>query len=179
MLTADISVERFRAKKDVAYEKYKVGAQKEMQDMKETIALSAERTGILNKEIEDAHKLIEELKASRAQLEQNLAIESGNRAKLTSLESNTTVLSNNLNKATEAYSKLSYEHEALKSQLHSMTEINKVLEKQKAELESNQISIDALKVQFSSVYQQKQALEEELSKLKGNLSKSSSHKILR
>lgn len=54
MLTADISVERFRAKKDVAYERYKVGAEKEVQSMKEEITLSTKRTGELTQERDDA-----------------------------------------------------------------------------------------------------------------------------
>jgi len=56
MLTADISVERFRAKKDVAYERYKVGSEKEIQSMRESIIESTERTGQLTKERDDALK---------------------------------------------------------------------------------------------------------------------------
>lgn len=62
MLTADISVERFRAKKDVAYERYRVGADKEVQLMRESIADSAERTGTLTASLDEALSEISVLK---------------------------------------------------------------------------------------------------------------------
>lgn len=58
MLTADMSVERFRARKDVAYERYKVGSEKEIQSMRESIIESTERTGQLTKERDEALKKI-------------------------------------------------------------------------------------------------------------------------
>jgi len=62
MLTADISVERFRAKKDVAYERYKVGAEKEVQSMREEITLSTKRTGELTEQRDDAVSKLAELR---------------------------------------------------------------------------------------------------------------------
>jgi hypothetical protein len=60
-LIADISVERYRAKKDVAYERYKVGAEKEVQDMKESIVRSTERTGELTESLRIANNKIAHL----------------------------------------------------------------------------------------------------------------------
>jgi len=57
MLQADISVERVRAKKDVEYERYKVGAEKEIQKMRESIIESKETTGRLTQELEEAKKI--------------------------------------------------------------------------------------------------------------------------
>lgn len=62
MLISDISVERYRAKKDVAYERYKVGAEKEVQDMKERIILSTERTGELTASLKDSQDQVSNLK---------------------------------------------------------------------------------------------------------------------
>ncbi|WP_458038792.1 hypothetical protein [Pantoea ananatis] len=57
MLLADISVERFRAKKDVAYDRHKVGAEKEVQDMREDIIKSKETTGQLTQELLESKEL--------------------------------------------------------------------------------------------------------------------------
>lgn len=62
MLISDISVERYRAKKDVAYERYKVGAEKEVQDMKERIILSTERTGELTASLKESQDQVFKLK---------------------------------------------------------------------------------------------------------------------
>jgi len=62
MLLADISVERFRAKKDVAYERHKAGEEKQIQDMREAIILSKETTGQLNQELDAANKTIIKLR---------------------------------------------------------------------------------------------------------------------
>ncbi|WP_272847266.1 hypothetical protein [Pantoea ananatis] len=61
MLLADISVERFRAKRDVTYERHKVGAEKEVQEMREAIVLSKETTGQLTDELNKAVQKISEL----------------------------------------------------------------------------------------------------------------------
>ncbi|PQK80195.1 hypothetical protein CG428_02215 [Pantoea ananatis] len=58
MLLADISVERFRAKKDVAYERHKAGEEKQIQDMREAIISSKETTGQLNQELNSANEII-------------------------------------------------------------------------------------------------------------------------
>lgn len=53
-LLADIGVERFRAKRDVTYDRYKVGAEREIQSMKEEIINSKEKIGEILKEKEIA-----------------------------------------------------------------------------------------------------------------------------
>lgn len=58
-LLADISVERYRAKRDVTYDRHVAGAEKEIQDMHEEIVTSKERVGELNAERE---RLSNELK---------------------------------------------------------------------------------------------------------------------
>ncbi|WP_394546899.1 hypothetical protein [Pantoea ananatis] len=63
MLIADISVERFRAKKDVAYDRHKVGAEKEVQDMREDIIKSKETTGQLTQELIESKELSSSLYA--------------------------------------------------------------------------------------------------------------------
>jgi len=63
MLLADISVERFRAKKDVAYERYKAGEEKQIQDMREAIISSKETTGQLTQELSSAKEIIEKQNA--------------------------------------------------------------------------------------------------------------------
>lgn len=68
MLTADISVERFRPKKDVAYERYRVGSEKEIQSMRESIIESTERTGQLTKERDDA---LEKIRLMEGVIEEN------------------------------------------------------------------------------------------------------------
>ncbi|WP_308539056.1 hypothetical protein [uncultured Pantoea sp.] len=62
MLLADISVERFRAKKDVAYERHKAGEEKEVQDMREAIISSKETTGQLTEELNTANQSLEKQK---------------------------------------------------------------------------------------------------------------------
>lgn len=77
MLTADISVERFRAKKDVAYERHKVGAEKEVQDMREEITLSAKRTGQLTESLNAANEKIAELESQNSKLKaENVTVKS-------------------------------------------------------------------------------------------------------
>lgn len=71
MLTADISVERFRAKKDVAYERYKVGAEKEVQSMKEEITLSTKRTGELTQERDIALSKLSELRSQHSKAQKD------------------------------------------------------------------------------------------------------------
>lgn len=83
MLTADISVERFRAKKDVAYERYKVGSEKEIQSMRESIIESTERTGQLTKERDDA---LQRLAAMKNITQENHKLESLLKASLTANE---------------------------------------------------------------------------------------------
>jgi len=63
MLLADISVERFRAKRDVTYERHKVGAEKEVQEMRVAIVSSKEKTGQLTDELNKAVQKISELTA--------------------------------------------------------------------------------------------------------------------
>ncbi|MDH0055764.1 hypothetical protein [Pantoea ananatis] len=63
MLLADISVERFRAKRDVTYERHKVGAEKEVQEMRLAIVSSKEKTGQLTDELNKAVQKISELTA--------------------------------------------------------------------------------------------------------------------
>lgn len=53
-LLADIGVERFRAKRDVTYDRYKVGAEREMQAMKEQIVFSKNKIGEITEEKEAA-----------------------------------------------------------------------------------------------------------------------------
>lgn len=55
-------MERFRAKKDVAYDRYKVGAEKEIQDMKQEISESSIKTGELNNSLLEAQETIKNLK---------------------------------------------------------------------------------------------------------------------
>lgn len=69
MLLADISVERFRAKKDVAYERHKAGEEKQIQDMKAAIISSKETTGQLTAELESASDRIESLELEKRRLD--------------------------------------------------------------------------------------------------------------
>lgn len=49
-LVADISVEKYRAKRDITYERYVAGSEKEIQNMREEILVSQERMGQINDE---------------------------------------------------------------------------------------------------------------------------------
>ena len=69
MLLADISVERFRAKKDVAYERHKAGEEKQIQEMKAAIISSKETTGQLSAELDSANGRNETLSLEKRRLE--------------------------------------------------------------------------------------------------------------
>jgi hypothetical protein len=70
-LLADISVERVRARRDVTYDRHRVGAEKEVQVMREAIASSAERTGKLTEELDLAHNTIFNLEIEIKNLSNN------------------------------------------------------------------------------------------------------------
>ncbi|MBN1085781.1 hypothetical protein JNO12_13810 [Erwinia aphidicola] len=70
-LLADISVERVRARRDVTYDRHRVGAEKEVQVMREAIASSAERTGKLTEELNAAKETIFNLEVEIYELGKN------------------------------------------------------------------------------------------------------------
>nr|WP_154927521.1 hypothetical protein [Pantoea agglomerans] len=98
MLLADISVERFRAKKDVAYERHKAGEEKQIQDMKAAIISSKETTGQLTAELESARDKIDNLGLEKRRLDveikdlKDILIEKDNRIK--SLNSSISMIEN-------------------------------------------------------------------------------------
>lgn len=65
--------EKLRADADIAYERQKTGAEKEIQEMRESITASKEREGILVKEKEDAisemNKVLKDMKSIRKESE--------------------------------------------------------------------------------------------------------------
>lgn len=75
-LLADIGVERFRAKRDVTYDRYKVGAEREMQSMKEEIILSKDKIGEITKEkelaIEEKNSIILEKNSALDELRRSV-----------------------------------------------------------------------------------------------------------
>lgn len=60
-LVADISVEKYRAKRDVTYERYMAGEEKEIQNMREEILISQERMGQINEERDALKEKVAEL----------------------------------------------------------------------------------------------------------------------
>lgn len=62
-LVADISLEKYRAKRDVTYERHVAGAEREIQDMREEIVNSKERVGEMNAQLVELNKKNNELSA--------------------------------------------------------------------------------------------------------------------
>lgn len=117
MLISDISVERYRAKKDVAYERYKVGAEKEVQDMKERIILSTERTGELTASLKESQDQVYKLKKE-----------------LNSLNKVNSDLQIEKAKSEDLYEKLLKSEGVLESYIGQLEEINKGRSKLESEL---------------------------------------------
>ncbi|EKS6403308.1 hypothetical protein NM534_004166 [Enterobacter hormaechei] len=62
-LVADISLEKYRAKRDVTYERHVAGAEKEIQDMREEIVNSKERVGEMNAALLELNQKNDEINA--------------------------------------------------------------------------------------------------------------------
>lgn len=113
MLLADISVERFRAKKDVAYERHKAGEEKQIQDMKAAIISSKETTGQLTAELESARDKIDNLGLEKRRLDveindlKNISNEKDNKIK--SLNSTISVIENERVRGLDAINSLKEE----------------------------------------------------------------------
>lgn len=63
-LVADISVEKYRAKRDVTYDRHMAGSEKEIQDMREEILTSKERMGQINAERDSLLESVSSLEKS-------------------------------------------------------------------------------------------------------------------
>jgi len=103
MLLADISVERFRAKKDVAYERHKAGEEKQIQDMKAAIISSKETTGQLTADLESSNEriesLIEEVRRYDNQNNSLRGVINENESRIKNLNASISVLENEKNDA--------------------------------------------------------------------------------
>lgn len=136
MLLADISVERFRAKKDVAYERHKAGEEKQIQDMREAIISSKETTGQLTEELNTAKQTIEKQQVEiRKNINDNIIITNSLSEKDAQLNS----LKNFLNSSKE-------ESKILSSKLDSYHSKIEILEKETAAKNSEN---DKLKTLFN------------------------------
>lgn len=67
-LVADISVERYRAKRDVTYDRFKAGAEQEIQEMHESIVQSQARMGEITAERDKLQGELYELKKSHQKI---------------------------------------------------------------------------------------------------------------
>ncbi|WP_313698178.1 hypothetical protein [Pantoea sp.] len=171
MLIADISVERFRAKKDVTYDRHKVNAQKEIQDMKEAIITSTERTGELTKELDDAKITIEILNrkifSEKSALDE--ALRRNNVDSLQSLENNNSIIANNLNIATQENIKLIEQNNFLNQKLSELGDVKKNLNLTISELSKERSENGRLKNEASNLFSENKTLHIENSDLKSEL----------
>ncbi|MDO2452870.1 hypothetical protein [Enterobacter asburiae] len=127
-LVADISVEKYRAKRDVTYDRNVAGAEKEIQSMREENLASKKRMGEINAEIEMLKSELASAHTSLAQTKENAdrfsAEASSYHKKFTETEGMNSFLKSNIEKSESEIQRLmSFSNEARTNLKNAMNQV--------------------------------------------------------